>query len=167
MNSMPTRNPHSTHSLDPGVAYSGAPPPARSTAFSLGLAAGLQLAVALTTSVTQAALMLLGFFPTHISGLASLMIVAVGIPFHLGGWTVRFAFESLIDPLEWLVGNRSATVQPRLYFPLLAIQVLVVTILLTRWFKQGKSLRDREMAGASIVLLINAFLNLSWPWWGS
>jgi hypothetical protein len=98
-----------------------------------------------------------------------IVVPFLGNVFNAGGFTVRWVFESTVEPLEWLVGHRSATVLSNMpYFLfLLAIQASILAFLFAFRYKKRQSLKDPMIITIVILFLINSFANINWPYWGT
>jgi hypothetical protein len=135
--------------------------------FLLGWA--LQVLLSLLAGLWQAV-----FGWPHISSSDSLsrrliLIPLTGWPFNAGGYTVRWVFEATVEPLEWLVGHRSATVMSNMpyYWFLLAVQGSVLAILFALRYKRRKTLVDWLILCLGILFLVNSFTNVTWFWAGT
>ena len=139
--------------------------------FGLGvaLAFGGQLLIGFVVSVIQVCSLLMGFHATSIGGVAAVLSLIIGIPFNAGGFTVRVAFEALVGPLEFLVGNRTTTVMSNLplYLSLLVLQMAFVAVVVAARYRRKKTMRDWIFIAVGILLLLNGLANIMWPWWGS
>jgi len=139
--------------------------------FGLGvaLAFGGQLLIGFVVSVIQVCSLLMGFHPTSIGGVSAALFLVIGIPFNTGGFTVRFVFEALVGPLEFFVGQRSATVMSNLtfYLALLVLQMAFVAVVVAARFRRTKTPRDLLLIVEAIILLVNGLANIMWPWWGT
>lgn len=87
----------------------------------------------------------------------------------MGGYTVRLIFEATVEPLEWLVGNRTMTVMSNVHYyaVLLAIQATVVAVLFALRYKTRKAVLDPVLILIGVIFLINSLVNVNWPWWGT
>ncbi|MFB0525740.1 MAG: hypothetical protein ACETVZ_09360 [Phycisphaerae bacterium] len=137
------------------------------TYFLLGWA--LQLVLSLPAGVWQGV-----FRWPHISSSAPLLARVfltplVGWPFNTGGYTVRCIFEATVEPLEWLVGHRSATVLSNMpyYLLLMTAQGSILAIIFAFKYKRRKNLADWVPISLAILFLINSFANVSWFWAGT
>ena len=70
-----------------------------------------------------------------------LLIPLLGWPFNAGGYTIRCVFEATVEPLEWLVGHRSATVFSNMsyYAFLLFIQGGILAALFAWRYKKQRT----------------------------
>jgi hypothetical protein len=139
------------------------------SAFLLGLA--LQVLLSIPAGLYQA----IRSWP-HISFSADSIVLwrmvwvpLVGWPFNAGGCTVRWIFETTVEPLEWLVGNRSATVMSNVHYFwfLLAVQGCVVAFLFALRYTKKKRLLDPFIICLAVLFLINSMLNVRWFWAGT
>ena len=98
-----------------------------------------------------------------------LLVPLMGIPFNCGGLTVRVVFEALVEPLEPIVGHRSATVASNFgfYAVLLAVQMVIVTTINVIRGRRSQIWFDPVIITVSLLLLLNSLVNVTWPWWGS
>jgi hypothetical protein len=98
-----------------------------------------------------------------------LMTPLVGWPFNTGGFTVRSVFEATVEPLEWLVGHRSATVLSNMpyYGFLLLVQAGVLAGLFAWRYKKRRTYKDMFVICMAVLFLVNSFLNVTWFWAGS
>ena len=98
-----------------------------------------------------------------------LFVPFFGIPFNTGGCTIRVVFELLVEPLEFLVGHRSATVLSNLWFYLilLAGQVALVAFVFAVRCRHRRPKSDSVVIGLAVAVLVNSLLNVTWPWWGT
>lgn len=98
-----------------------------------------------------------------------LMMPLVGWPFNAGGLTVSSVFEVTVEPLEWLVGHRSATVlsnMPYFAFLLLMQGSILAALFAWRYRKQG-TCKDRLIICLGVLFLANSLLNARWFWAGT
>ena len=98
-----------------------------------------------------------------------LMTPLVGWPFNTGGLTVRLVFEATVEPLECLVGHRSATVMSNMpyYAFLLLIQAGILAALFAWRYKKRRTYKDRFVICMAVLFLVNSLLNITWFWAGS
>ena len=98
-----------------------------------------------------------------------LTIPLVSWPFNAGGFTVRSLFEATVEPLEWLVGHRTATVLSNMsyYAFLLLIQVSILTALFAWRYKKRGTYKDWFVICMAVLFLVNSFLNVTWFWAGT
>jgi hypothetical protein len=98
-----------------------------------------------------------------------LMIPLIGWPFNAGGFTARSVFEATVEPLEWLVGHRSATVLSNMpYFAfLLLVQGSILAVFFARQYKRRRKYKDCTVICLAVLFLINSLLNASWFWAGT
>ena len=98
-----------------------------------------------------------------------LLVPFFGVPFNTGGCTTRIVFELLVEPLEFLVGDRSATVMSNLWFylVLLAVQVALVAVVFAVRCRHRQPKSDPVVIGLAVAVLVNSLLNVTWPWWGT
>ncbi len=92
-----------------------------------------------------------------------------GWPFNAGGLTVRCVFEVTVEPLEWLVGHRSATVFSNMpyYAFLLFIQGGILAALFARRYKKQRTYKKPFFICMGILFLVNSLLNVTWFWAGT
>jgi hypothetical protein len=135
--------------------------------FLLGWA--LQVLLSLPAGLWQAV-----FSWPHISSSGSLLrrlilVPFMGWPFNAGGFTVRWTFEATVEPLEWLVGHRSATVMSNMpyYWFLLAVQGSVLAIVFALRYKSRRTLIDWLILCLGVLFLVNSFTNVTWFWAGT
>jgi len=101
--------------------------------------------------------------------LERLVIPFFGSIFNTGGFSIRLFFESTVEPLEWIVGHRSATVLSNLdyYLFLLLIQTVFIAFLVgTRWYKTKKFF-DPIAIIVLLLVLVNSLFNVRWFWAGT
>jgi len=93
----------------------------------------------------------------------------LGWPFNTGGYTVRCLFEATVEPLELLVGHRSATVLSNMpyYLLLMAVQASIIAFVFAIRYKSRRTLLDWLPISLAILFLINSFVNVSWFWAGT
>ena len=144
----------------------------RTVVFAVALAIGSQLLIGFVVSVVQVCSLLMGFHASSIGGVDAVLVplvTIIGIPFNAGGFTVRVAFEALVGPLEFLVGNRTTTVMSNLplYLSLLVLQMAFVAVVVAARYRRKKTMRDWIFIAVGILLLLNGLANIMWPWWGS
>lgn len=113
-----------------------------------------------------------GWPQNAISGLSlwfRLMTPLVGWPFNAGGLTVRSVFEVTVEPLEWLVGHRSATVLSNMpyYAFLLLIQAGILAAVFAWRYKKHRTYKDPFVICTAVLFLVNSLLNVTWFWAGS
>ena len=98
-----------------------------------------------------------------------LIIPLVGWPFNAGGFTVRSVFEATVEPLEWLVGRRSATVLSNMpyYAFLLLTQAGILATIFAWCYKRRGTYKDRFVICMAVLFLVNSLINVSWFWAGS
>jgi hypothetical protein len=92
-----------------------------------------------------------------------------GWPFNTGGYTIRCLFEATVEPLEWLVGHRSATVLSNMpyYSFLLFVQGSILAGLFAWRYKKRRKCKDWFIICLGVLFLINSFLNVTWFWAGT
>lgn len=127
----------------------------------------LQIVIALPAGIAQAVGVIGG-----ISGTPTwtrLLVPLIGIPFNCGGVTVRVVFEALVEPLEPIVGHRSTTVASNFgfYAVLLTLQVVTMATIIVIRGRRSQRWSDPVIVVASVLLLLNSLVNVTWPWWGS
>lgn len=98
-----------------------------------------------------------------------LMIPLVGWPFNTGGLTTRLVFEATVEPLEWLVGHRTATVLSNMpyYAFLLLIQTGILAAVFAWRYKKCRTYRDVFVICMAVLFLVNSLINVTWFWAGS
>ena len=98
-----------------------------------------------------------------------LMTPLVGWPFNAGGLTVRSTFELTVEPLEWLVGHRSATVLSNMpyYAFLLFIQASILATIFAWRYNRRRTYKDRFVICMAVLFLVNSLINVTWFWAGS
>ena len=98
-----------------------------------------------------------------------LMMSVVAWPFNAGGFTVRAVFEATVEPLEWLVGHRSAVVLSNMpYFAfLLLVQGCILAALFAWRYKDQRTYKDGFIICLGSLFLINSLLNVNWFWAGT
>ena len=98
-----------------------------------------------------------------------LMPPLIGWPFNAGGLTVRLVFEATVEPLEWLVGHRSATVMSNMpyYAFLLLIQAGILAAIFAWRYKKHRTHKDRFVICMAVLFLVNSLLNVTWFWAGT
>jgi uncharacterized membrane protein len=138
----------------------------RTRPFALCMLAGLGLMIALSIPATlvQAFGGIEGLPPRERP-----FVMAIGTPFNMGGLVVRVTFEAFVEPLEFLVGHRSATVLSNAsFYGFLLLGHIVVVSALFAWLRQRQPRRRRLwIALWTLAVLLNSLLNARWPWWGS
>ena len=97
-----------------------------------------QLSIGVLVSIGQASTVLLGWHAISIDSSLVPLFVVFGIPFSSGGFSARLAFETLVGPLEFLVGHRYSTVFSNLplYLALLTFQMAVLTWIVQARFRR-------------------------------
>jgi hypothetical protein len=112
---------------------------------------------------------LVGWPHISVSGWPRLMIPLFGWPFNAGGFTVRSVFEATVEPLEWLVGHRTATVLSNMqyYGFLLLVQAGILAILFAWRYKKRGTYKDRFVIYMAVLFLVNSLLNVTWFWAGT
>ncbi len=135
--------------------------------FLMVVGTAFQFLLALPTGIAQA-LGVIGGIGGNPLGVR-LLVPLAGAPFNMGGWTVRAAFEALVGPLEFLVGDRTATVLSNagFYVCLLAIQVALLAFLFAQVWRGEGPRRRLVVALLAAGFLVNSWVNVTWPWWGS
>lgn len=135
--------------------------------FLLGWA--LQVLLALPAGIWQA----INLWP-HIASSAPLWkrlltTPLMGWSFNAGGFTVRSVFEATVEPLEWLVGHRSATVMSNMpyYAFLLLVQGSILAIFFAWRYKRQKKYKDWFVICMGVLFLVNSLLNVRWFWAGT
>jgi len=128
-----------------------------------------QLLLSLPAGIWQS---LIGWPHISVSGSSiwlRLMIPLAGWPFNAGGFTVRSVFEATIEPLEWLVGHRSATVLSNIpyYAVLLLIQAGILATLFAWRYKKRGTYKDWFVICMAAMFLVNSLLNVTWFWAGT
>jgi len=83
----------------------------------------------------------------------------------LGGETVIHLFE---DNVKAWTGHRQDTMFDNLpvFFGMVLVQSLILSLLVTWRFRAGKSLRDPAVLAIGLFLLVNAALAIGWVWFG-
>jgi|FLOH01.1.fsa_nt_gi hypothetical protein len=86
-------------------------------------------------------------------------------PIFLGGQTVIRIFE---DNVKHWTGHRRDTMfdNAHVFFGLILVQVLLLSLLVAWRFQQGKTWRDPVVLGVGIFMAGNAMLGMNWPWYG-
>jgi len=132
-------------------------------------AVGGQFAIGFVVSGVQTASILEHHHAISVSPQKLLVPLLVGVPFNTGGYTVRFAFENLVRPLEPWFGHRTSTVLSNieLYLLLLALQVVILAIVIAIRRRRAKTFKDPLILAIVALLLINGLANINWPWWGT
>ena len=117
----------------------------------------------------QSSTLLWGLHSTTVNWVGALIIPIAGIPFNTGGFTTRFAFEALVEPLGSFVGHRSATVLSNLplYLLLLLLQTAFVSLLVYVRYRKTKTSKDWFIIAIYMAVFINGLTNIMWPWWGT
>jgi hypothetical protein len=141
----------------------------------LGLGYGFLLGWALQVLLSlPAGLWQVIFSWPHICSSGSLLkrlvlVPLTGWPFNAGGYTMRRVFEATVEPLEWLVGHRSATVMSNItyYWLLLVVQGSVLAIAFAFRYKSRRTLVDWLILCLGILFLVNSFANVTWFWAGT
>ena len=133
--------------------------------FMLGLA--LQFVLSLPAGIAQSLGVIEGISGSQLW--VRLVVPFLSIPFNTGGCTTRGVFELLVEPLEFLVGDRSATVMSNLWFYLflLAVQVVLVAYVLAVRCRHRRPQSDPVVISLAVAVLVNSLLNVTWPWWGT
>jgi len=129
----------------------------------------MQFLIGGVVGLIQSSTLLRGLHSTTVNWPAALIIPIAGIPFNTGGFTTRFAFEALVEPLGSFVGHRSATVMSNLpfYLLLLLLQVAFVVLLVYARYRKTKTSKDWFIIVVFITVFINGLINIMWPWWGT
>ena len=78
-------------------------------------------------------------------------------------------FEATVEPLEWLVGHRSATVMSNMpfYAFLLLIQAGILAAIFAWRYKKHRTHKDRFVICMAVLFLVNSLLNVTWFWAGT
>lgn len=134
-----------------------------------GRALAAQLLIGLIVSAIQIVTVFAGLHSVSFSAREAALSLLLGTPFNTGGYTVRFAFQALVQPLEPWFGHRSSTVFSNLplYALLLALQMTLVAIPVAVRYRRTKTFKDPLMGALAALLLINGLANIMWPWWGT
>lgn len=135
--------------------------------FLLGWA--LQILLSLPAGIWQS---LKGWPHIDVSGMSiwhHFTIPLVGWPFNAGGFTVRSFFEATVEPLEWLVGHRSATVLSNIpyFWFLLLVQGSIFAAIFAILYKKQKTFKYYYIACLGALFLTNSLLNVTWFWAGT
>ena len=69
----------------------------------IAVSLGYQLLIGVSVGIVQAGILLAGLHSTTINWIGALMIPIFGTPFNTGGFTIRFVFEALAQPLESII----------------------------------------------------------------
>ncbi len=149
--------------LRSGSDVTGPPTPAA----CMALAIAAQTTAGLAAGIIQWATLALGWhWPTTIDGERPLPVILLGSVVQVGGYSVRWAFETLMEAVGNALGHRVSTLHLPLYFPLWLLQVLLVTFITAWWLRRPGS-TWRKLTVVFVALLVNGLLNITWPWWGS
>ena len=135
----------------------------------IALSLGYQLLTGVAVGIVQAVTLIMGMHSTTINWVVALITPIFGAPFNTGGFTVRLIFEALVEPLESVVGHRSATVLSNLpfYLVLLLIQMTVLTLILFWGYRRTGGIKNRITVIVLMLVLTNGLMNIMWPWWGT
>ncbi len=92
-----------------------------------------------------------------------------GWPFNAGGWTIQHLFETTVEPLEWLVGHRSATVLSNMsyYWFLLALQSAAFAAIAACCCRKNTRFSHVLLILLMIMYLVNSIANVRWFWAGT
>ena len=97
---------------------------------------------------------------------ANLAISPLVSPIFLGGQTVITVFE---DNVKGWTGHRRDTMfdNAHVFFGLVLIQVTILSLLVAWRFRRGKTWRDPLVLGVGVFMIVNAWLGMDWPWYGT
>ena len=95
-------------------------------------------------------------------GALTKLFFLVSWPVHCGGKTVTLYFEAT-------VGDRQSTMLDHAYYfgGLTALQMLVFALVFALRYRSCGRLGDPVLIVLGGLALLNAALNITWPWWGS
>jgi hypothetical protein len=95
-------------------------------------------------------------------GLKSPLFFTIGWLIGVGGHSVTLVFEAT-------VGDRHSTLADNfdLYLWYWLVQLALYTVLGMLRFRVTGRLREKWMLVLGSFVLVNALLNISWPWWGT
>lgn len=87
-------------------------------------------------------------------------------PVHLGGWTVTSIFESTA---KQVTGHRRDTLMDNLhyYLGLTLAQCVILALLLMAMNRLPLTFKRMGWIAVGAFVLVNAHLNITWPWWGT
>ncbi|MBN2514083.1 MAG: hypothetical protein JXB18_14185 [Sedimentisphaerales bacterium] len=141
----------------------------RSWARGFFIALGAMAILALPAGIWQA---VFGWPGISLGGgpvLERLIIPFIGWPFNAGGWTIQYLFETTVEPLEWLVGHRSATVLSNMsyYWFLLAVQSAVFAAIAACCCRKNTRPCHIVLVLLLIIYLANSIINVRWFWAGT
>ena len=135
--------------------------------FLLGWA--IQILLSLPAGIWQA---VMGWPNISISGIplwSRFLIPLAGWSFNAGGYTIRWIFEATVEPLEWLVGHRSAIVLSNMpyYWLLLLIQGGILAGLFAWRYRKKQTYKDWFVICMGGLFLVNSLTNVRWFWAGT
>lgn len=97
------------------------------------------------------------------------MLPFLGWIFNAGGYSVRWIFETTVEPLEWLVGFRSAVVLSNMpyYLFLAVLQIAILAFIIgARWYRK-KNFFDTVVVFIVVLFVVNSFANVCWFYVGT
>jgi hypothetical protein len=143
--------------------------PERSLGRGFFMAMGAMVLLSLPAGVWQMVFSWPGISSGGDSVWRRLIIPFFGWPFNAGGWTVRWFFETTVEPLEWLVGHRSATVLSNMpyYGVLLLIQMSALAVIAALLLRRNSGTAHGLLIGLVLLFLLNSMINVQWFWAGT
>jgi hypothetical protein len=98
--------------------------------------------------------------------LEGLAVTVLQWPVLLGGQTVISVFEANVK--DW-TGHRRDTMldNSHVFLALTVVQALVLSLLVYRRLRKGKTWRDPLLRGVGLFMLVNGWMAMDWPWYGT
>lgn len=103
------------------------------------------------------------------SVLSRMALLLLGAPFNMGGFVVARITEELAGPPTAARSGvaSGAITHFHVFLPILAVQVLLVSYLFAKRYRERLDPRDYALWALGGLVLANSLLNARWPWWGA
>ena len=127
----------------------------------------LQVLLSLPAGIWQA---IMSWPHISLSGFGKrLLIPFIGWPINAGGYSIRWVFETTVEPLEFLVGHRSSIVLSNMqyYSFLLFVQGSILAAIFAWRYKKKQTFKDPLILCMTVLFLLNSFVNVKWFWAGT